>query len=111
MPMIDLRVVVLPAPLRPSSVTTSPARTSKLAPCRICDSPYHACRPSTVSSGALGVLSSMADPHVGLAHFGVVRDGLVVAFGEHAAACQNRDAVRQVGDDAEIVLHHQHGAV
>ena len=30
MPMIDFSVVVLPAPLRPSSVTTSPARTSKL---------------------------------------------------------------------------------
>ena len=29
MPMIDLSVVVLPAPLRPSSVTTSPGRTSK----------------------------------------------------------------------------------
>ena len=30
MPMIDFSVVVLPAPLRPSSVTTSPARTSKV---------------------------------------------------------------------------------
>jgi hypothetical protein len=30
MPMIALSVVVLPAPLRPSSVTTSPSRTSKV---------------------------------------------------------------------------------
>ena len=30
MPMIDFSVVVLPAPLRPSSVTTSPARTSNV---------------------------------------------------------------------------------
>jgi hypothetical protein len=31
-PMIDFSVVVLPAPLRPSSVTTSPAFTLKLMP-------------------------------------------------------------------------------
>ena len=42
MPMIDLSVVVLPAPLRPSSVTTSPVATSKSMPCRMCDSPYQA---------------------------------------------------------------------
>jgi hypothetical protein len=30
--MIDLSVVVLPAPLRPSSVTTSPVNTSNVAP-------------------------------------------------------------------------------
>ena len=30
MPMIAFSVVVLPAPLRPSRVTTSPSRTSKL---------------------------------------------------------------------------------
>ena len=34
-PMIDFSVVVLPAPFRPSSVTTSPSRTSKVMPCRI----------------------------------------------------------------------------
>ena len=32
MPMIDFSVVVLPAPLRPSSVTTSPELTSKSMP-------------------------------------------------------------------------------
>ena len=52
-PMIDFSVVVLPAPLRPSSVTTSPAATSNATPCRMCDSPYHACRPRTASSGAV----------------------------------------------------------
>ena len=51
MPMIDFRVVVLPAPLRPSSVTTSPSCTSKLTPWRMCDSPYQACRSFTASSG------------------------------------------------------------
>src|SRR2546421_2423595 len=110
MPMIDLSVVVLPAPLRPSSVTTSPARTSNAAPCRICDSPYQACSPSTASSGAPDT-SGMAGPHIGFAHVRIVRDGRVIALGQHPPARQNRDAVREVRDDAEIVLHHQHRAV
>jgi len=44
-PMIDFIVVVLPAPLRPSKVTTSPSRTSKSTPCRMWLSPYQAFRP------------------------------------------------------------------
>ena len=32
MPMIAFSVVVLPTPLRPNSVTTSPARTLKVTP-------------------------------------------------------------------------------
>jgi hypothetical protein len=32
MPITDLSVVVLPAPFRPSKVTTSPGRTSKSTP-------------------------------------------------------------------------------
>src|SRR5690349_12139275 len=107
MPMIDLSVVVLPAPLRPSSVTTSPARTSKVAPCSTCDSPYQACRSSTASSAPSG----MAHSQIGLAHLGVGRDAGVVALGEHPAAREHRDAVAEVGDHAEIVLDHQHGAV
>ena len=42
MPMIAFSVVVLPAPLRPSKVTTSPSRTSRSTPCRMCDSLYQA---------------------------------------------------------------------
>src|SRR3954449_1057920 len=105
--MIDLSVVVLPAPLRPSSVTTSPARTSKVTPCRMWDSPYQACSPFTVRIGA----SAMPDPHVGLAHVGIVGDGLVVALDQDAPARQHRDALAQVRDDGEIVLDHQHRAV
>src|SRR5262245_42707404 len=112
--MIDLSVVVLPAPLRPSSVTTSPAPTSTPTPCRRWDSPYQACSPSTTRSGAAPgarTASFMADPHVGFAHVGVGGDGCVVALGQDAAAGEHGDAVGQVGDHAEIVLDHQHGAV
>src|SRR5579871_1838762 len=110
MPMIDFSVVVLPAPLRPRSVTTSPARTSRSTPCRMCDSPYHACKFSTARSGG-GARSSMADPHIGFAHVGVVGNGLIVALGEHPPAREHGDLVREVRDHAEIVLDHQHRAV
>ena len=39
MPMIERSVVVLPAPFRPMSVTTSPAPTEIETPCRMCASP------------------------------------------------------------------------
>src|ERR1051325_2032541 len=101
-PMIDFSVVVLPAPLRPSSVTTSPARTSNVTPCRMCDSPYQACSPFTVRIGASG----MPHPHVGLAHFRIVGDRLVVAFSQHAAAREHGDPVGEVRDHTQIMLDH-----
>ena len=39
MPMIERSVVVLPAPFRPMSVTTSPDPTEIETPCRMCASP------------------------------------------------------------------------
>src|SRR3982074_3326269 len=110
MPMIDFSVVVLPAPLRPRSVTTSPAKTSKVAPGTTWDSPYQAWSPSTASNGAMPGLS-MANPKIGFAHARVGRNRLVVALGEHSATREPRDAVGKVGDHAEIVLDHQHRAV
>src|ERR1700738_2874948 len=108
MPMIDLSVVVLPAPLRPSSVTTSPGSTWNVTPCRMWDSPYHACRPSTARSAPA---SLMAGPHVGFAHLRVGRHGGIVALGEHAPARKHGDGVREVRDDRKIMLDHEHGAV
>src|SRR5882672_2462892 len=106
--MMDLSVVVLPAPLRPSSVTTSPERTSNVTPCNTWDSPYQACSPSTVRSGAS---LAMADPKIGFAHAGVGGDRVIVTFRQDAPAREHRDAVGQIGNDAEIVLDHQHGAI
>ncbi len=74
MPMIDFKVEVLPAPLRPSRVTTSPAPTSKLTPCRMWDSPYQASRFCTdrtwpfaaLAAGALAIFTSgMTGPQIG----------------------------------------------
>src|SRR6266571_2788738 len=108
MPMIDFIVVVLPAPLRPSSVTTSPGKTSNVAPCSTWDSPYQACKVSTASNGATVGLS-MAGPEIGLAHARMRGDRCIVALGHHPATREHRDAVGEVGDHAEIVLDHQNG--
>src|SRR5450755_2289783 len=86
MPMIDFSVVVLPAPLRPSRVTTSPCATSKLTPCRICDSPYHDCRSRTLSIAPDEAASGMRDSQVRLDHVRVLRDRGVVALRQHLSA-------------------------
>src|SRR6202047_446305 len=113
-PMIAFKVVVLPTPLRPSSVTPSPSATAKFMPCRMCDSPYQAWRSATRSSSfclirVSGMTGSRA--HIGLAHLGVLRHLGIAAFGQDVAARQHGDGVREIGDDGEVVLHHQHGAV
>src|SRR6202167_5313355 len=111
-PMMALSVVVLPPPLRPSSVTTSPCCTEKLVPCRICDSPYHACRSLTASSASVGAaISGMTGSEIGLAHGGIGRHRLVIPLGQHLAAGEHRDAIAEIGDHAEIVLDHEHGAM
>src|SRR3712207_3653342 len=101
MPMIDFSVVVLPAPLRPSSVTTSPGATSKVMPCSTWDSPYQASRPRTERSGApawagarvaSAASVAMARSDVGFDHAGILRDGGVVALGQHLAPGQDGDA-------------------
>src|SRR6266545_7672465 len=107
MPMIALRVVVFPAPLRPRSVSTSPARTSKLVPCRMCDSPYQACRSETTSWLASGI----GGAHVSLDDIRVARHARVIPVGEDLPARQHRQAVAQIGDHGEVVLDHDHGAV
>src|SRR3954447_26998679 len=118
MPMTDFSVVVLPAPLRPSSVTTSPAFTLKLTPCRIWDSPYQASRFSTASTGVRPAAvtvrsaifaSAMTRPQIGFLDALVLGQFGVITFGKHLAAGQHRDDVRQIGNHAQIMLDHQDG--
>src|ERR1700761_5062848 len=83
-PMIDFKVVVLPAPLRPSSVTSSPRPISKLTPCRTCDSPHQAGRLSTLSSA-----SGMSRPDIGFDDQRILLPRRVRSFGQHLAARQH----------------------
>src|SRR6185295_12337811 len=112
-PITDFSVVVLPAPLRPSSVTTSPPCTSKSTPCRMCDSPYQALSSFTPSRAENFSFdgSAMARPKVGLDHRRIGRHRGVVAFGKNLAPLQDGDGAGQVGDHREVVLDQQHGAV
>src|SRR6185312_2702699 len=100
MPMIAFSVVVLPAPLRPRSVTTSPCSTAKLMPCRMCDSPYQAwSSPTWRRVVLLTSPSGMAGSHIGFAHLGVLRDLGIAALGQDAPARQHGDGVGEIGDD------------
>src|SRR2546425_866262 len=78
MPMMAFRVVVLPTPFRPRSVTTSPRGTSNSTPWRMCDSPYHAFRPATERSAASGMLGAQ----VSLDHLGITGHRPIVALGD-----------------------------
>src|SRR3546814_18626251 len=108
-------LLVLPAPLRPSRVTTSPSRTSKATPCRTWLSPYQPSRPDTASRGWAWVApagtvalaaSGMSGSDVGLDQLGIVRARGVVAFGEDLAAREDGDVVGQRGDHRKVVLAH-----
>src|SRR5438128_9043656 len=84
MPMTDFSVVVLPAPLRPSRVTSSPRPISKPTPCRMCDSPYQACSPSTLSNA-----SAMTGADIGFDDQRILRHRFVRTLGQHLAARQH----------------------
>src|SRR3984957_20640134 len=124
MPMIDFSVVVLPAPLRPSNVTTSPAFTLKSMPWRMWDSPYQASRFCTsrifppVASREVGFVavaasaiftSGMTGPQIGFLDPLVLGKVGIIAFRQHMSAGQHGDDVREIGDDAQIMFDHQDG--
>src|SRR5262245_50204206 len=98
MPRMARSVVVLPAPLRPSSVTVSPLCMARSTPCSTWLSPYQALRPFTSSSGSVVI----ARPHIGFAHAGVGADVRVAAFGQDLAPLQHGDAVAQIGHHRKV---------
>src|SRR4028119_2442138 len=115
--MMARSVVVLPAPLRPSSVTTSPAATSNPTPCRMWLSPYHASKPDTSSSALLGgiprplgIPSAMRRRSFGLAaeigrhDLRVAGHAAVVPFRQHLAAGEHRDGVAEARDHPAVAL-------
>src|SRR2546426_473435 len=109
-PMMARSVDVRPAPLRPSSVTTSPGWTTRSMPCSTWDSPYQACRPLISNAGAVISMRSLqlavGGAHIRFHHLRVARNFLVRSLGQHGAALQHRDAVGNGGDHLHVVLHH-----
>src|SRR4030088_811918 len=118
-PITDFSVVVLPAPLRPSSVTTSPAFTLKLTPRRMWDSPYQACRsltdstcvPAGFAAASAIFRSGMTGPQIGFLDALVLGQFGIVAFRQDLTTRQHCDDVGQVGHHGEIMFHHQDGVL
>ena len=109
-PRMARSVVVRPAPLRPSSVTTSwPTRIS--TPCRICDSSYQACRPEISSAGVLmHVFAIRLRCPCRPASRRVARDFGIRAFRQHRSARQHGDGVGDRRHHVHVVFDHQDGA-
>src|SRR6478735_4447665 len=121
-PMTERSRVVLPAPLRPTRVTTSPGATSMLTSVRARASPYQAESPETSSEReracvatepvfvcVVRVWSLMGcsevcrdDPLVG-AHL------VVGSFRQHLPRLQHRDGVGEGADDVHVVVDEDDG--
>src|ERR1700704_133145 len=103
-PTNDLRNVVLPAPLAPSSSTVSPARTSRSTPHSTCMVPYPASTPLAFISGAAsgGMLASQK-------HFDDLRhlhgDG-ELALKDLLAGIHDNDAVGDMFDEPHQMFDH-----
>ena len=76
--------VVLPTPLRPSTVATCPCPTCNDTPWRIMLSPYPAWTSRT---------SSIVGPQVDLGHARVLADLGLRTLGQHAAMVEDDDAL------------------
>src|SRR3989454_1140528 len=96
--------VVLPAPFRPTSVTSSPSPTCSETSRSAWASPYRAERPST-SSAAL----RMSLPQVCGDDGGILADGGVGALRDHAALLQHDHLVGELRHDAHVVLDEHDG--
>src|SRR6476661_5696017 len=107
-PMTERSSVVLPAPLRPTRVTTSPGSTRRSTSVRTLASPYQADSPaiSRVWSDMLvsGLSEVCGDDLV------VVPDLFVGALGEHLPGLQHGDGVGQGADDVHVVVDEHDGA-
>src|ERR1044072_2824505 len=92
-PIMALRVVDFPAPLRPSSATTCPAPAWKLTSYSTRARPVPEESPRT---------SSPANVH--LAEAGMAAAEVRRALGDHLAEMQRDDALREAEDDIHVVL-------
>src|ERR1700722_5885674 len=104
-PMIDFRVVVLPAPLRPIRQTISPLATSILMSCNTWLAPYQALRLLICSIGSVLPLAKI-DP----LHRFVAANLLRRALGEQFAMMQHQDAVADAQHQFHLVFDQNDGA-
>src|SRR5690606_35728658 len=102
-PIMVRSVVVLPAPLRPSSTVVSPAGTSNVTPCKMWNRPM--CAPKSRTSSMLDMLC----PQIRGLNLTVGDDFPRRPLGQKLAVLQHRNAVRDVEHDVHLVLDQQDG--
>src|SRR5215208_1486295 len=102
MPEIARSVVVLPAPLAPSSATISPSFTSSETPCSALTGPYRA---STLRSSSSGIFLA----EVGLDDGGVRAHLGGCPLGDLAAEIEDVHAVGDRHHEVHVVLDEQDG--
>src|ERR1035437_3859851 len=100
-PMTERSNVVLPAPLRPTRVTTSPACTLKETSARTRASPYQADSPA---------ISSMSMSQVGGDDLVVQAHVFVASLREDPALLQHRDLIGKAANDVHVVVDEHDGA-
>src|SRR5690242_17007720 len=103
-PITVRMVVVLPAPLRPSSTVTASGRTRSETPCRMWCWPMFVCTPSSSST------SGMRAPEVRGLDLRARADLGGRPVGDEAAVLQHRDRVGQGHHHVDLVLDEQDGA-
>src|SRR5262249_12782962 len=97
--MIDFKVVVLPAPLRPIRQTISPLATSMLTSCSAWLAPYHAFSLLIPSIRSMLPLAEI-DPLHGL----VLPNLLRRPFGQQFTVVKNQDAIADPKHELHLVL-------
>src|SRR5258706_10288786 len=97
MPQSARSVVVLPAPLAPSSVVIVPSSMEKLMPCSTRVWPYEACKAAASRKAMLG-----GAPQVGLDEFGMLLNLRGCPFGDLLAEIQRHDAIRNAHHQAHV---------
>src|SRR5215470_692337 len=106
-PMMVRKVVVLPAPLRPSSTVMAPSGTAKSTPCRMWYCPIWVCTPCSSNSGSamarapgrytqIGLLYDRRGNHLGRS-----------TIGHQASVVQDDDAVGEASHHVHFVLDQQ----
>src|SRR5882672_6146478 len=95
--MMALSVVDFPAPLRPASITTSPAPSVRLAPNNTRARPYPASRPASSSSAKVHLLHPRIGPYFGRRP---ARD--------HLSSMEHDNAVGMAEHDIHVVLGEEH---
>src|SRR5260370_1685643 len=104
-PMIARSVVVLPTPLRPSSATHSPLRTSRFTPWRMCSFPICTWTSSSLSMASfLDVVLVLLSTEISLARALVGGTLWRTAGCEDRTLRHHRDIVGNPEDDLHVVL-------